>query len=127
MGVKIAILLVACAVLAGCGADQPAQLKASSGSTRQSIAVPVVHPRAPGLPSALPVGFSHLPPGTYQVHLHAICSGLQGYHLAYLPNLVVGAGHSGHVLVPIADFGRGWCVIVYADAALNVVLATHRI
>jgi hypothetical protein len=61
------------------------------------------------------------------VHLHAICSGAQAYHLAYLPDLVVGAAHSGRVLVPIADFGHRWCVIVYANAALNVVLATQRI
>lgn len=127
MGVKISILLLACALVAACGAGRQAQVNTSSGSTRQSVVAPVVHARAPSLPSAVPVGFSHLPPGTYRVHLHAICSGSQAYHLAYLPDLVVGATHSGQVLVPIADFGRGWCVIVYADGPLNIVLATERI
>jgi hypothetical protein len=127
VGVKISILVLACVLVAACGVGRPAQLNTSSGSTRQSVVAPVVHARAPALPSTVPVGFSHLPPGTYKVHLHAICSGSQGYHLAYLPDLVVGAAHSGQVLVPIADFGRGWCVIVYANTALNVVLATQRI
>jgi hypothetical protein len=127
MCVKISILLLACAMVGACGVGQTPQPNAGSVSTRQAVAAPVVHARAPSLPSALPVSFSHVPPGTYQVHLHVICSGRQGYHLAYLPDLVVGAAHSGQVLVPIADFGRGWCVIVYADAALNVVLATQRI
>jgi hypothetical protein len=127
MSVKVSILLLACAMVAACGVGQTPWPNAISVSTRQAMVAPVVHARALALPSALPVSFSHVPPGTYQVHLHAICSGRQGYHLAYLPDLVVGAAHSGQVLVPIADFGRRWCVIVYADAALNVVLVTHRI
>lgn len=98
-----------------------------TGVSRQAVAAPVVHPTGPRIPAALPVGFSHLPPGTYQVHLHAICNGNQGYHLAYLPDLVVGAAHTGQVQVPTADFGRGWCVIVYSDAARNIVLVTQPI
>ena len=98
-----------------------------TGVSRQAVAAPVVHPTGPRMPAALPVGFSHLPPGTYQVHLHAICNGNQGYHLAYLPDLAVGAAHAGQVLVPTADFGRGWCVIVYSDTARNIVLVTQSI
>lgn len=81
----------------------------------------------PAAPSHRPVGFANVPAGTYQVHLHAICSGRQGYHLAYLPNLRVGSTQGGQILVPAEDFGRGWCVIVYADAARNVVLVTRPI
>ena len=94
---------------------------------RQALVAPAAKPVAPRLPEALPVAFSHVPPGAYQVHLHSICSGSQAYHLAYLPNLVVGASHSGQVQVPVSDFGRGWCVIVYADAARSIVLVTQRI
>jgi hypothetical protein len=86
-----------------------------------------MHANGPALQAEPPVFFSHLPPGTYQVHLHAICNGSQGYHLAYLPDLVVGPTHSGQLTVPTADFGRGWCVIVYADSVRNIVLVTQPI
>jgi hypothetical protein len=124
---RVSILLLACVTLAACGAAATGQLNANSGATRQPIVAPVAHPVAPEAPSALPVPFSHVPPGSYRVHLHSICSGSQAYHLAYLPALVVGTSHSGQVLVPSVDFGRGWCVIVYADAVHNVVLETHQI
>ncbi len=88
--------------------------------------LPSPTPSAPPT-SSTTVAFSHLPPGTYQVHLHAVCSGQQGYHLAYLPNLVVGAGHTGQIQVPAADLGRGWCLIVYSDAVHSIVLTTQRI
>jgi len=115
------------ATLAACGPQPAGEATMSSAASRQPVAAPVLHPVGPSIPTALPVGFSHLPPGTYQVHLHAVCSGRQGYHLAYLPALVVGAAHTGQVPVPTADFGRGWCVIVYADAILNIVLVTRPI
>jgi len=63
----------------------------------------------------------------YPVHLHSICDGSQSFHLAYLRSLSVGPAHSGAISVPAADFGRGWCVIVYADAAASRVLAVQRI
>lgn len=111
-------------MLAACGAEPPA---AAPASILKPVDAAVPHPSRPAVPSQLPVVFSHLPPGTYQVHLHAICSGSQGYHLAYLPNLIVGSAHTGQVVVPTSDFGRGWCVIVYADAARNIVLVTQPI
>jgi len=118
------MLVLACAMLVSCGAGA---LAATPASILKPVAAAVPHPSRAAAPSHLPVAFSHLPPGTYQVHLHAICSGSQGYHLAYLPDLVVGSAHTGQVLVPTSDFGRGWCVIVYADAARSIVLVTQPI
>jgi hypothetical protein len=140
------MLFLAAAVFVACG---PAASPNVAGSPRQQLAaglppasviqppivaalgqvaatLPSPTPSAPP-PSSTTVAFSHLPPGTYQVHLHAICNGGQGYHLAYLPNLAVGAGHIGQIQVPAADLGRGWCVIVYSDAVHSIVLTTQRI
>jgi hypothetical protein len=119
--------MLASAMLVACSPQPASGVAMDTGTSRQPVAAPVVHPIGPRIPAALPVGFSHLPPGTYEVHLHAICGGSQRYHLAYLPGLVVGAAHTGQVLVPTADFGRGWCVIVYADAVRNIVLVTQPI
>jgi hypothetical protein len=118
---------LAFALLVACSPLPASRVAMDTGASRQPVAAAVVHPIGPRIPGALPLGFSQLPPGTYQVHLHAICNGSQGYHLAYLPDLVVGAAHAGNVLVPTADFGRGWCVIVYSDAARNIVLVTQPI
>jgi hypothetical protein len=122
------LLLLASLLFASCGAAGTANLNRTLDTSRQPIVAPVGHPvPTPRWPSALPVAFSHVPPGTYAVHLHSICNGGQAYHIAYLPNLVVGASHSGQVVVPTSDFGRGWCVIVYSNASLQVVLVTQRI
>lgn len=124
---KVALLLFACFTsFVACGV-QPSNASAASASLRGPVAVALPHPRVAAGPLQLPVGFSHISPGTYIVHLHAICSGSQGYHLAYLPDLVVGSAHTGQILVPTVDFGRGWCVIVYADAARSIVLVTQLI
>ncbi len=122
---RFTLLVLACSMLTACSVAPAAPI--APASTLKAVAAAVPRPSRPELPSALPTVFSHLPPGTYQVHLHSICSGSQSYHLAFLPNLDVGSAHSGQVLVPTSDFGRGWCVIVYADSALNVVLATQPI
>jgi len=124
---RVLFALLASAMLVACSPLPASPVAMDSATSRQAVAAPVVHPVGPRIPGALPVGFSHLPPGTYQVHLHAICNGSQGYHLAYLPDLVVGAAHTGKVVVPTADFGRGWCLIVYSDAARNIVLVTQPI
>jgi len=73
------------------------------------------------------VSFSGLAPGTYPVHLHRVCSGRQGYHLAYLPSLAVSAAGSGETSVPAADFGQGWCLVVYGNGALTLVAAYRPI
>ena len=124
---RFVFAMLAMAMLVACGPEPASGATLNPGVSRQPVAAPVVRPAGPSIPSFLPVGFWHLPPGTYQVHLHAICNGRQAYYLAYLPDLVVGAAHTGKVLVATPDFGRGWCVIVYADPALNVVLVTQRI
>ena len=71
--------------------------------------------------------FSGLPPGSYAVHLHSVCSGAQGFHITVLPRLVVGIGGAGSIPVSISDFGNGWCVIVYSSASLVRVLAMRAI
>jgi Cu-Zn family superoxide dismutase len=68
-----------------------------------------------------------LAPGTYPVHLHSRCDGRQGFHIRGLDNLAVNRQGQGSVPVPNADFGRGWCVIVYTNASLQNVLATRMI
>ena len=73
------------------------------------------------------VGFAGLAPGSYPVHLHRICSGLQGYHLAYLPDLAISVAGSGGIAVPAAAFGNGWCLVVYANRAQTSVVAYRPI
>jgi hypothetical protein len=65
--------------------------------------------------------------GNYPVHLHRICSGSQGYHLAYLPYLSVSSAGSGEIAVPAGYFGQGWCVVVYANRAQTSVAAYRPI
>lgn len=71
--------------------------------------------------------FSGLPAGDYPTHLHSACNGSQAFHITVLDTLDVGAGGSGSVAVPSSYFGRGLCVIVYANASLSRVLTTQRI
>jgi hypothetical protein len=121
------MLLLACATLVACGATPSKNAIAQGASMQRPVATATSRPSVSALPPELPVAFSHLPPGTYTVHLHAICNGRQSFHLAYLPDLLVGPDHTGQVLVPTADFGRGHCVIVYADPVRNIVLVTQPI
>ncbi len=74
----------------------------------------------------MPVFFSG-PAGTYTTHLHSVCNGSQKFHVVVLDNLVIGASGSGSIDVPSGYFGRGLCVIVYANAALTRVLTTRAI
>jgi hypothetical protein len=60
-------------------------------------------------------------------HLHSICNGGQAFHITVLPNLGVRAGGAGAISVPSSYFGRGLCVIVYANVNLTRVLTTRRI
>jgi hypothetical protein len=86
-------------------------------------APPLPPPPPPPPPQYLAVGFTGLAPGSYPVHLHAICNGRQGYHIAYLPELNVSAAGSGAVEVPAAYFGKGWCLVVYANRSATAVAA----
>jgi hypothetical protein len=74
----------------------------------------------------MPVFFSGLGNGTYPVHLHSVCSGMQQFHITVLQSLVVTAG-AGAIQVPSGYFGRGLCVIVYSSPSLTGVLTTRRI
>ena len=82
---------------------------------------------APARPLTLPITFAGLRPGSYPVHLHSKCSGSQTFHLAYLPTLHVGALSAGTILIPRADFGIGWCLIVYTNTSRPTVLTVRRI
>ncbi len=83
-------------------------------------------PRAVG-PDPNFVSFSGFAAGSYPVHLHRVCNGRQGYHLAYLPYLSISAAGTGGIPVPAGDFGNGWCVVVYANPAATVVVAYRPI
>jgi hypothetical protein len=141
----IAVLMVSCGSLSQSAQGAPSKPAAPSAS-----AVPVSAPTPTPTPSATPiavaltplppaptdppaqaadltVAFQGLPPGTYPVHLHSICNGRQGFHLAYLPNLYVSAMSTGRISVPAMDFGHGWCVVVYANRALTAVAGYRTI
>jgi hypothetical protein len=114
-------------MVVACGTSPSHDPIAQGASMQRPVSTATAHPSVSAQPLELPVAFSHLPPGTYTVHLHAICNGRQAFHLAYLPDLLVGPDHAGRVMVPTADFGRRHCVIVYADAVRNIVLVTQPI
>jgi hypothetical protein len=79
-------------------------------------------------PSAnVPVSFSGLPGGTYPVHIHSRCSGNQAFHIITIESLRVSSGGGGSIEVPRGYFGRGLCVIVYANPSLSAVLTTRPI
>ena len=141
------LLAVAVLPLLACGAAATAAPTAAAPPPTSSAAVPATAVTDP-LPSALPVlpppptlapapsptpppeyqlvGFTGLASGSYPAHVHAICNGRQRYHIAYLPDLSVAAG-SGALEVPTAYFGKGWCVIVYANRAATAVAAYRSI
>jgi len=73
------------------------------------------------------VAFSGLRSGTYPAHLHSRCSGSQAFHITILESLRVASGGSGSIGVPPSYFGRGLCLIVYANTSLSTVLTTHPI
>ena len=75
----------------------------------------------------MPVYFTGLPRGTYATHLHSACSGRQSFHILVLESLAVGTRGAGAIQVPSSYFGRGLCVIVYANASLTRVLTTRII
>jgi len=73
------------------------------------------------------VAFVGLRPGTYEVHLHSRCDGNQSFHILVLPSLRVAMSGSGSIEVPRGYFGRGLCVIVYANTTLSRVLTMRAI
>jgi hypothetical protein len=103
----------------------------SPSPTPEATPIATPTPAPPPAPQPQPdigyVRFTGLAAGTYPVHLHRICSGSQGYHLAYLPYLAVSAAGSGEIAVPAGYFGQGWCVVVYANRAQTSVAAYRPI
>jgi hypothetical protein len=82
---------------------------------------------AASAPTTIAVSFRGLPEGTYPVHVHAICSGRQNFHITVVQSLGVGSGGAGTIGVPSSYFGRGLCLIVYTSPSLSAVLTTRRI
>lgn len=101
---------------------------AASPSPSDSPATALLPPAQPiAVPSNLPVSFSGLPAGTYITHLHSACSGAQNFHVTVLQSLEIGADGTGSIAVPSSYFGRGLCVIVYANSSQSRVLTTRPI
>jgi hypothetical protein len=73
------------------------------------------------------VTVSGLRQGTYAAHLHSRCDGRQGFHIIVLNDLRVSSSGRGWIEVPRSYFGRGLCVIVYANASATMVLAARPI
>jgi hypothetical protein len=73
------------------------------------------------------IAFSGLQTGSYAVHLHSRCNGSQSFHITVLPSLRVASSGTGSIEIPRSYFGRGLCVIVYANASLSKVLTTRAI
>lgn len=99
-----------------------------SPSPRNALSQPLAGSgtKAPS-PASIPVLFSALPVGRYVTHLHSICNGSASFHITVLPTLIIGGGGTGSILVPRGYFGRGLCVVVYANASLSRVLTTQPI
>ena len=78
-------------------------------------------------PPVVDVSFSRLPAGAYPVHVHSRCSGSQAFHIITVGSLRIMAGGTGAIGVPRGYFGRGLCLIVYANLSLTAVLTTRPI
>jgi len=102
-------------------------ITASPSPSPTVISSPSAAPPPAPQPATRQVFFSALPAGRYITHLHSICSGAQNFHITVLQTLVIAAGGTGSISVSSAYFGRGLCVIVYANASLSRVLTTRRI
>ena len=135
MGLRISFLLAA-VVLAACGASPSHQSGGVAGASaaRESASpspspstAPSVAEHAPSPAAPSRVFFFGLPAGDYVTHLHSACSGSQAFHITVLDTLEIAAAGTGSVAVPSSYFGRGLCVIVYANASLSRVLTTQRI
>jgi hypothetical protein len=61
------------------------------------------------------------------VHVHSRCSGNQAFHIVVVESLRVNSGGTGVIEVPRGYFGRGLCLIVYANPSLSAVLTTRPI
>jgi hypothetical protein len=134
-----AMALIGVAALVAC--SSPARPHATVG-TRPSSALlspspssspspePSPTPSAPHLQpaaTAAAVAFQGLPEGQFPVHLHSMCSGSASFHIAVIGTLSVGMGGTGSIQVPLTDFNRGLCLIVYTSSSLSTVLTTRRI
>jgi hypothetical protein len=61
------------------------------------------------------------------VHVHSRCNGNQAFHVITIESLRVTSMGTGAIEVPRGYFGRGLCLIVYANPSLSAVLATRSI
>ena len=119
---------IACGVITTAPAPSPTPTPTST-ATATAPPTPTATPTPTGgtTSQTKDVTLAGLAPGTYPVHLHSRCDGSQGFHITGLDNLVITRQGQGRIAVPNADFGKGWCVIVYTNASLQNVLATRMI
>ena len=86
------------------------------------IAAPAI--AAAAAPADLTVTLGPLAPGTYTVHLHTICNGAPAFHITTLGFV---RGGQPMLTLPAADFGKGWCLVVYSDPSATRVVAYRPI
>jgi hypothetical protein len=98
---------------------------ASPAPTSSPSPVSVAAALAP--PADIAVAFSGLRAGTFPVHVHSRCSGNQAFHIVTVESLRVMSTGTGSIAVPRGYFGRGLCLIVYANQSLSTVLTTRPI
>ena len=125
----LALALAACSAAgppSGETAPIPASEPPTSSASPSPTAADLPQAQTPA-PSSHLVQFAGLRSGTYPVHLHSVCNGTQTFHLTILQSLQVAPKGSGSVEVPAADFGRGWCLIVYTDPSLARLLIVRPI
>jgi len=111
--------------LASAPVESPAAAAPSPSTSTSASPASAAAALAP--PANVAVSFSGLPTGTYPVHVHSRCNGNQAFHIITIESLRVNSGGGGSVEVPRGYFGRGLCVIVYANPSLSAVLTTRPI
>jgi len=132
--VAVALAALSLAAVASCSSATPpasapveSAAKASPSPSASQSASPASAAGALAPPANVAVSFSGLPGGTYPVHVHSRCNGNQAFHIITIESLRVNSVGGGSVEVPRGYFGRGLCLIVYANPSLSTVLTTRPI
>src|SRR5579859_8236354 len=123
----LSLMAVASCSSASPQASAPVESPPTASPAVSPSASPASAAAALAPPANVPVSFSDLPGGTYPVHIHSRCSGNQAFHIITIESLRVNSGGGGSIEVPRGYFGRGLCLIVYANPSLSAVLTTRPI
>src|SRR5205814_4523644 len=131
---RLAATALVVLALAACGtprAGQAPPLREAAAPAQQlmptpqaDLAAPVIaapaRPQAPAVPTQMTVSLGALGAGTYTVHLHTICNGGTAFHITTIGFV---SGSQPVLTLPAADFGKGWCLVVYTDPSATKVVA----